>query len=386
MNNNEFFQIAFIFACLLFVMALFSHRNFSYIDHVISTNRNTSLDGLRFLLASFVAFHHFIYSYNLINSGKWIIENHPIEEFAGKFGVAIFFMISGYLFVECIEKKINWLTFFIKRFFRLWPVCTLSSMICISIVIFIQYKNNEHFNTEGIMEWFDGGILIKDRPNLGVEYSPLINAGVTWTLYYEWMFYFSLPCVALFSSRKKSLQVLLSIVFLSTYIFSKYDYLLSCFILLFTLGGIARKVKEQITTINYYAINILAIIFFILCFCFGYKENPFTIPMLYLYFIFFISICLGADFFGMLRIKGIVRLGNISYSIYLLHAIFWFLMNKILFRLGLEDLQYIYYIVSFLTWVSICLFSSVVYVLLEINSMHIGNLICKKIVDCDMKK
>ncbi|EAM8934407.1 acyltransferase [Salmonella enterica subsp. houtenae] len=385
MSDNQGFQIIFIFTCLIFAIVLFSHRKFSYIDRVTENDRNTRLDSLRFLMSSFVAFHHFIFSYNLVNSGQWIIPNHPIEEFAGKFGVAIFFMISGYLFVKCIEKKVNWLTFFIKRFFRIWPVCALSSVICILIVIYIKTKNNTPLNTDGIMQWFDGGLIIDRRPNLGYEHSTLINAGVTWTLYYEWMLYFSLPFISLFSSKNKSSQILLSIVFLSIYIFSKYDYLLSCFILLFALGGMAKKIREQISNVNQHTVNILAVTSFILCFYFGYKENPFTISMIFMYFVFFISVCLGADIFGVLRLKGIIRLGDVSYSIYLLHAIFWFIMNKLIFSAGFENSQAIYYTASFLTWIFICVFSSIVYALLEVKFIHIGNIICKKITNSNIK-
>ncbi|HBD15350.1 MAG TPA: hypothetical protein DCZ58_09040, partial [Salmonella bongori] len=92
-----------------------------------------------------------------------------------------------------------------------------------------------------------------------------------------------------------------------------------------------------------------------------------------------------ADIFGVLRLKGIIRLGDVSYSIYLLHGIFWFIMNKLIFSAGFENSQAIYYTASFLTWIFICVFSSIVYALLEVKFIHIGNIICKKITNSNIQ-
>ena len=38
--------------------------------------------------------------------------------------------------------------------------------------------------------WFDAGILGEKPPLFDLPDSYLINAGVTWTLFWEWAFYF----------------------------------------------------------------------------------------------------------------------------------------------------------------------------------------------------
>ncbi|HHK6149427.1 TPA: acyltransferase, partial [Edwardsiella piscicida] len=42
----------------------------------------------------------------------------------------------------------------------------------------------------------------------------------------------------------------------------------------------------------------------------------------------FIMTCHGATFFGVLNIKGLKRLGVTSYSLYLIHGIFWYIGFK----------------------------------------------------------
>ncbi|WP_143557518.1 acyltransferase family protein [Snodgrassella alvi] len=53
--------------------------------------------------------------------------------------------------------------------------------------------------------------------------------------------------------------------------------------------------------------------------------NIVYLPVMALLFIF---ITMGGDVFGLLRQRGFVRLGDASYSIYLLHGLAWYGMNK----------------------------------------------------------
>jgi peptidoglycan/LPS O-acetylase OafA/YrhL len=163
--------------CIIMAGVIFSHKKFSFIDGAATAYREENLDGLRFLLASFVAFHHYIFSFEFFLKGTWTLTGHPLESFAGKFGVSIFFMLSGYLFVNVVEKNIDWFGFYIKRAARIFPMMTVSSLLCICIAIIIQRINGREFSLDGIIYWFDGGIL-NFRPNIsGFNNTFLINGG-----------------------------------------------------------------------------------------------------------------------------------------------------------------------------------------------------------------
>lgn len=70
----------------------------------------------------------------------------------------------------------------------------LSSAICIAIAI---YLDDGTFDLSkqiwNIVYWFDAGIYNLRMNVSSVPNASLINAGVTWTLFWEWAFYFSLP-------------------------------------------------------------------------------------------------------------------------------------------------------------------------------------------------
>lgn len=95
------------------IICVFNTNYFKFLD-VKSKNLNYEVNGLRFFLAIGVAFHHFIYSYMYHSGHGWVLRGFDINFFLGRFGVAIFFIISGYLFYNKVSSKTNWKVFFIK--------------------------------------------------------------------------------------------------------------------------------------------------------------------------------------------------------------------------------------------------------------------------------
>jgi len=59
-------------------------------------NRFSNLDGIRGFLALAVFFHHFTVTYYWKVNGVWAAPDNIILRNLGKFGVAIFFMITGF--------------------------------------------------------------------------------------------------------------------------------------------------------------------------------------------------------------------------------------------------------------------------------------------------
>lgn len=325
-----------------------------------------------------VAYHHFIFSYNYSIGNGWSIANYDTITFLGKFSVGIFFIISGYLFYGSISSKTEWKSFFIKRVLRIVPLCTLSSIICLIIAI---YQGRDGFSISNqfynILYWFDGG-LTNYRPDVSsLVNAGLINAGVTWTLVWEWMFYFSLPLLSLFIKDGNRLPLVISLIAICYYILPKYDYSTATYAALFSAGFLAKELKLKIESET--ILNILPIALLLGMFLSG--NLSFTLPIIPFMFIFFIISINRNSLFGVLRNKGVVRLGEASYSIYLLHGIGWFIMNN---AMNVSKVNLItYLIISSVTLLMIMIVSSFTYKFIEIPFMNLGKYTKKNHLDMD---
>lgn len=128
-------------------------------------------------------------------------------------------------------------------------MCTLSSIICLIIAIHQGWNNfsidHQFYN---ILYWFDGG-LTNYRPDVSsFVNASLINAGVTWTLAWEWMFYFSLPLLSLLIKEGNRLPFIIALIAISYYILPKYDYNTASYAALFSVGFLAKELKLQLNS------------------------------------------------------------------------------------------------------------------------------------------
>ena len=166
---------------------------FSFLDE--RRNRAGSIDGLRGYLALLVFFHHFVVTYYWKSLQVWERPPEDLYQNFGKVGVAIFFMITGFLFFTKINNSrgsLNWLALYSSRFFRIVPLYLAAFFI---VLIFV-------FEATGYELHTSIGQLFKDLTKWGLFIGGFINdfgdtkriiAGVDWTLKYEWLFYLLLP-------------------------------------------------------------------------------------------------------------------------------------------------------------------------------------------------
>ncbi|WP_370386710.1 acyltransferase family protein [Snodgrassella alvi] len=311
------------------IWLFFNSKIFSFMDKEIQSKfRVEQLDGLRFFLAFFVAMHHYVCCYSFFNGQQWTDPAndiaYPILMKMGGFGVAIFFVISGYLFSSV--NPASWFEFYQKRFCRIAPIFYLSSISCIIFAFWMQ-KNN--INTDHLIislyYWLDIGITGNKPPLFGLDNAHLINAGVTWTLFWEWGFYFSLPAICILRKKIGIFSLNVTILFVSIYFFSQLNYSSAVYISYFAFGGLAKNLQEKVQ-IPKFICNI-GIILTTLFMLFG-SDGIYNIAYLPVIALLFIFITMGGDLFGLLRQKAFVRLGDASYSIYLLHGLAWYGMNK----------------------------------------------------------
>ncbi|EIX6839122.1 acyltransferase [Escherichia coli] len=367
---TNFFAISISLSCLILALFLFSLPAFKFLDGDTLPKRSNSLDGMRFFLASMVIFHHMDCFYSYYTTGKWA----PVSYFlfaAGKYGVALFFMTTAYLFWGKIRMKesIDWVSLYKGRMLRIMPLALFSSFIAI-ILLFIFTKPFPISNTpiSNILSWFDGGIWDSKPPVTTMQRPTIALAGVTWTLKWEWMFYFTLPVMFFFNKRPLELSLsLFAFAFYFMPSFTKDAYLWSYFF----AGMLCRELKERIVLDNIKSeLLLISSIIFLLV------VNPtlFRVPGTIFLGIIFFSIISGGSVFGLLRTKAAIRLGTVSYSLYITQGLILFPAYNIykhFFSLSIDNNYFIFLVFCF---IATCIFSSITYHLIELPFMNLGKI------------
>jgi len=348
-----------------------------------SKNRLGCIDGLRGYLALGVFFHHFVVFYIYIVKGYWCIPPSRFFTNLGQTGPVLFFMITGFLFFHRILNKrmgFRWTNLFISRFFRLVPLY----WTCVAVITVIVFINTGQFNSSAfeiivdILYWlsFFGTPDINNFPLTWI-----IIAGGTWTLKYEWVFYFSLPFLSIIIRPSTYLKLLMSFIILTTAYYTIRPITISSvdiesqFFSLFFLGALSaylnqfKFIKKKITSPIFSIIGIgsLAYLLFFFDTSIGYIQYI-------LLYIFFLPVSLGNSMFGLLNKNFSILLGEISYSIYLIHGLILYVTFTILYPNVFENI-----IVSFrfFSWmVLICLATIIIswltYILIERTFIKLG--------------
>ncbi|SDU99382.1 Peptidoglycan/LPS O-acetylase OafA/YrhL, contains acyltransferase and SGNH-hydrolase domains [Pseudomonas mucidolens] len=296
--------------------------------------RFVTIDGLRGYLAFFVFLHHSCIWYYYLQSGVWALPPSRLFVHFGQIGVALFFMITGFLFfnklLESRGRKVDWLRLYISRFLRLTPLY-LFSMALLFLIVWVLTRDGLVQPIDEILigglKWI--GFRVVGAPDLnGLLGTRYISAGVTWTLPYEWFFYLFLPVIALAIGLRPPFRYLFLAV-LAVYVFEVYGYRYD-FGWLF-LGGMGAAFLVRYDRFNAFAVSRLATCIIVGVIVFVVTRYP-TIyvgfePKLLLMIVFCL-IAGGNSIFGLLKLKVSRAMGEMAYSIYLLHGILLFVIFK----------------------------------------------------------
>jgi len=308
-----------------------------------SNNRYESLDGLRGFLAISVFIHHISIWYVYLQTGNWVEPDSNLFNHLGQSSVALFFMISSFLF---ISKLLNykgvdypWKSFYIGRFFRIVPLYLLSFTLVLLIVGILSnwtLQVSFYYFLKNLIRWSGLGIL--GQPDLnGIKGTATINSFVNWSLLYEWLLYFSLPLLSIFiiKSKPKIYYLAFSILFI---IFAwQYRNLELQHVLSLFGGAMAAfiyKYHSMKINFNHFLFSIAIIGCLVVVVQFRNSGELISKSFLVMAFIL---IALGNDLFGFLKNNPLKLMGEISYSTYLLHGILIFI--SIHFVYGLEATQ-----------------------------------------------
>lgn len=300
-------------------------------------NRYATLDGLRGFAAFFVFLHHSCIWYFYLQTGRWEAPPSSFYAYLGTGSVMMFFMVTAFLFysklLDGINKPIDWCRLFTSRLLRIVPLYFFAVFLVFCIVAYLT-QGELHVSLFELMrtglKWlrfWDPGM-----PNLnGVSDSSLIVAAVFWTLPFEWGFYFMLPLLAIVLGVKtKPPLKYLVLTLLGAHILAKDIHQLPPF-----LSGIAVAYMVRNAAIKKFAAGktASALIIISLCAAVVYCPNPRGFDAQILLFFAFALIACGNTLFGVFTNKLTKLLGDISYSIYLLHGILLFVTLNIVLGL-----------------------------------------------------
>lgn len=271
----------------------------------LSINNNFYI--LRLTLAILVYFAH----WNILTSQELLNPLFHLSSFA----VDMFFIVSGFLIFWSFDSDQNKKHFYIKRFFRIFPLYAF--LILLQTLFFIGFSDG---NVTEIVKYFVANIFFLNflAPSVGTTLSGLqvdaIN-GSLWTLKNEVVFYTLVPLIFILYKKWGGVFLMmlysLSVVYMFTVDYLGIEKLLVQFpaqLRLFMVGIILYvlfdKFKDKNITLFAIAGLTLIILFKDLEY-FKFSVYPLFLGVLVIYLVYFVKpIKINFDF---------------SYSFYILH-------------------------------------------------------------------
>jgi peptidoglycan/LPS O-acetylase OafA/YrhL len=286
------------------------------------------VDGLRGYLALSVLAHHFIIWLQIERlGGAWAAPTVNLFNQLGAGAVALFFMLTGLLFYPVVlrgPRGTPWPGLYVRRVFRIVPLIAASVAIITVIIVLRTGRGLDRDFPVAAATWI---AALGMPPLLGHADSGRLNAYVLWSLHYEWLFYlFVLPLCALAASlvrdRLPSWTVPAGLLLgsLSAQSLSPPGLLVQL-LPLFAIGMLAYELRSRepvARLLRSRAATALALASLALAVSAFETPYGYAMPLLA---VFFICIACGNDLGGLLRSRGSLVLGELSYGVYLLHGV-----------------------------------------------------------------
>lgn len=287
----------------------------------VNESRYENLDGLRGFLALGVFFQHAVTNFAYFSTGIWQITDVKFYRHLGGESVILFFIITSFLYwSKAIAKKgdMNIAGLYRSRFLRLAPMYLVSAVV-VTVVALIETRSSFSLNTIGvlmrdILSWLTLGINTTISVN-GSSIIP-INAGIHWTLHFEWIFYLLLPIGAL-ALKSKELRLMLIPFLAYALVAPNRGYWI-----IFFFGILAAHIVERAPSFKWASkwwMGIVPILGLILVYSIQYK--PYSLIQYAVTLGIFLLFIYGNNLFGLLKTSSAKILGMMSYSIYLIHGI-----------------------------------------------------------------
>ncbi|MBB3258022.1 peptidoglycan/LPS O-acetylase OafA/YrhL [Paraburkholderia bannensis] len=316
----------------------------SAINKEIASARFHALDGLRGFLAIGVVLHHIYINHHFYQTGTWELTTSRLSTFLGRGSVAMFFMITAFLFWgRLIESKggFDTIRFFENRVRRIAPMYLVSAGLVVVTALALT-----HFRLDvplrdlfvQIASW-----LLFTFPGVppinGFAPTPLINT-VFWSLTYEWKFYLLLPLLGALTIRWGTAMVAFgTCACIALFSSSQVEW--------YFIAGCASAMALRISSVQRLCNGVVPAVVAICCTVTAIYWQPliYSAGAAALLWVTFLIIAGGNTLFGLLANKAARLLGLLSYSIYLLHNWVLYLASRLLNHIvpiaSLSHLSYI---------------------------------------------
>ncbi len=292
------------------------------------------LDGLRFLAFFLVFIHHHPF-----------FGTQPFLTYFkayGWIGVDLFFVLSAFLFSKLLVRehtetnKISFRKFYVRRFFRIWPIYFLFVFVIILYLLFITrgLAGNETLRIIGLLTFTDNIMTTIQG------YNTLPFSQHLWTISYEEQFYLFIPFIILsLLKMNKRRKIILLIAVIAVFNLIRFQFIATgnahpaVWVLPFThfeaiICGIVIGFGGYDFLLKIFrplVISALGIIFFLgLAFLPSIVENSYWLAVNYT----FVGLSTSLFLFGTYKSKTLknffskqplVYLGKRSYGLYLYH-------------------------------------------------------------------
>lgn len=370
-----------IFALSLIFLAVICVRaTFIWVKGNEITARFGTIDGLRGYLAFFVFIHHAAVWFTYTRTNIWVAPDSKIYTHLGQSSVALFFMITSFLFYNKLlnskKGKFSWKSFFIGRIFRLTPLYLFVILTMFFVVALLSdwtLFDKPRYVLFCSARWLL--FTVPGAPNINHIEATRILAGVTWSLPYEWCFYLVLPFIALTAGQRPPWMALaVAVVGLAIAWYTEMQPRLAMSFIGGIIAARALRYPQLIVFAKKTRGSVLASACFaaLLLFPTAYEAVP-----LILLTIGFCLIAAGTDLFGLLLTQTSRRLGELAYSIYLVHGILLFTMiNFIIGRSNIAVMPSVAYWLLIAALVPVVLgLSTLTFRLIEQPGINMGDIL-----------
>lgn len=293
----------------------------------VATSRIFELDALRGLAALSVIGYHYTTRYHQIYG-------HTSDFFyelpAGRYGVLLFFMISGFVILMSLERTRRSLDFIVGRFARLYPTYWMAIALTFTAVAGMGLPGREVSLNNALLN----GVMIHRFWRI-----PDVD-GVYWTLHVEFIFYvlmLGLFILRLLPHIEKTLIIWLSINTLENHHFliNIPEQLEPWFLLgyahLFMMGLVFYRIRQQGHSILRYGILAGCLAAQVTLYP-EWDKNLAIVGYMALFFL------INAGKLWAIAIPPLMALGTISYPLYLLHQNIGYIVIRELEMRGLSPI------------------------------------------------
>ncbi len=299
-----------------------------------AAGRLVSLDGLRGYLALGVYVHHAMLWRHYLVRGAW--GHRPgdprLYRHLGDDAVTLFFMMTGFLFAaklaEGRARPIDWPRLYVSRVLRIQPLYAAVLAATLAIVAArsgFALQESPRDLARNLLSWARfGNWAINRLPDTW-----MITAGVQWSLAYEWLFYAALPLAGLLFGVVAPARWLVASAVGTALWVSWIPAFEAIHVGAFGAGVLASVVTRSAAVraalggrggaLAAVAAAATAVAAF---------EGGHRWPVLLLLAVTFTAVASGNTLFGLLGWAPSRVLGEISYSIYLLHGLLLYVVLR----------------------------------------------------------